>query len=332
LHKLRLPIWHRWRLVAAGPISSEMKEYLMHTNADAICGSASNYYYMQLPLWRKCNFFYFGSIHLSEDEGKPVLNETQRKCIQASTLYLANTQFEKRRLVKAGIPADKIKVLGVGVEEKFFEITAEEKQAFRKSLSIPQHGIVVGYAGRIERTKSVKLLLESFATIAATNPNVYLLMAGSGSDYIKELQDFSLQLGKEISDRIKWKANFEMKEKAAIFHNMDVLVLPSSNESFGIVFLEAWICKKPVIGAAIGAVRDVINENEDGLLMEINSSNSLTEQLIKLINNKALRTALGESGYNKVVANYTWDIITKRLREYYLSSVNTSNIKLTTNV
>ena len=68
--KIGLSLPESVKLKAYGPYSKSMKNFLMNVEADAFCGSSINYYFMQLPLWRKCNFFYYGSIHLDEDEQK----------------------------------------------------------------------------------------------------------------------------------------------------------------------------------------------------------------------------------------------------------------------
>jgi glycosyltransferase involved in cell wall biosynthesis len=91
------------------------------------------------------------------------------------------------------------------------------------------------------------------------------------------------------------------------------------------VFLEAWSCKKPVIGTSIGAIRNVISDEKDGLLINVNDEIHLAVQLGRLINNKTLRDDLGEAGFNKVKENYTWDIIVSRLRKCYVDGLNQSN-------
>jgi glycosyltransferase involved in cell wall biosynthesis len=321
LRKCRLPVPERMRAVAHGPYSTQMKGYLMRVSADAICASSAVYYYMQLPLWKKCNFFYFGSIHLTDDPGSKTLSRIQYKSILASTLYFANTNYEKNKLIKAGIPPEKITVLGVGVDVDAFKIEESRVCNFKKDLNLSEDAVVIAYAGRIEKTKNILTLIRSFEKLAREQKNVYLLIAGSGKEYAQHLQQFCNTLDEDISARIRWKVNFELAEKAALFHSIDILVLPSNNESFGIVFLEAWICKKPVVGSSIGAVMDVIDENVDGLLMKINDVDSLTQQLKKLVNNPQLRRELGESGYRKVKENYTWDIITARLRQCYTNAL-----------
>ncbi|MCW3110760.1 MAG: glycosyltransferase family 4 protein [Segetibacter sp.] len=309
-----------------GPYSAEMKKYLMQVQADAFCASSSNYYYMQLPLWKKCNFFYFGSIHWEHDESKTTLYPTQVASMNASTLCLANTAYEKTRMIKSGVKQEKIFVLGVGVDmEPFINVDAEDVAAFRKEIAVPADALLIGYAGRIERTKNVLLLIKAFEKISHQFPEIYLLIAGSASHYVAELQSYCNNLPAEIAARIKWQVNFPIEKKPRVFNSIDILVLPSHNESFGIVFLEAWSCKKPVIGASIGAVRDVISDGVDGLLMQMDNESSLAEKLTELIKSETLRKTMGENGFSKVKENYTWDIITTRLRQCYIDASLSKN-------
>jgi glycosyltransferase involved in cell wall biosynthesis len=313
-------------LTSYGPYSSSMKDYLMKVKADAFCASSSNYYFMQLPLWRKCHFFYFGSIHWEHDESRRTLYPRQVESINASTLCLANTVYEKNRLIKSGVKPEKIFVLGVGVDMKeFTSVDAADITVFKRNIGLPTDALLIGYVGRIEKTKNVFLLIKAFEKIANQFPHTYLLIAGSTSNYVDELKAYSQQLPKEISERIKWQLNFPVERKALLFNSLDILVLPSHNESFGIVFLEAWSCKKPVIGTSIGAVRDVIADGVDGLLMEIDNEVSLAEKLVKLITDETLRKTMGENGFRKVKENYTWDIIVSRLRQCYINGEAANN-------
>ncbi len=320
--KLGFSIPEKMLIKASGPYSPSMIKYLMTTDADAICGSSASYYYMQLPLWRKCNFFYLGAIHLNLNESKQAIYKTQLDSINASNRYIASTLYEKERLEALGVKKNKIVVIGTGVNPEDFVIDSNKVKDYRQSLGIPEHGVLIGYVGRIEKTKNVLHLLNSFLQSAKLHPNLYLLIAGAANTYLEELKEFAKQLPDSISSRIKWKGNFALEEKAHIFHSIDVLVLPSYNESFGIVFLEAWICKKPVIGVAIGAVKNVINNGVDGLLIDPHDNESLCNHLQNLSTNKALRDQLGERGYNKVIENYTWEKVTAKLRQSYLYALN----------
>ncbi|HEX8333456.1 MAG TPA: hypothetical protein VF622_12580, partial [Segetibacter sp.] len=140
-NKLSFTMPEKFTLQAYGPYSKSMKKYLMEVDADAFCGSSISYHYMQLPLWKQCNFFFYGSIHLDEDESKHAIFSTQLKAIKASTLYLANTAYEKQRLEKIGVDADKIFVLGTGVSIEDFVVKDEDVSSFRKELGIPEEAV-----------------------------------------------------------------------------------------------------------------------------------------------------------------------------------------------
>jgi glycosyltransferase involved in cell wall biosynthesis len=104
-------------------------------------------------------------------------------------------------------------------------------------------------------------------------------------------------------------------EKWALLAAADVLALPSRTESFGIVFLEAWLCRKPVIGARAGAVPDVVQHGVDGLLVEFGDVAGLADALRVLVTDPARAAQLGEHGYQKVQQRYTWDYQYARLQE-----------------
>lgn len=89
-----------------------------------------------------------------------------------------------------------------------------------------------------------------------------------------------------------------------------ILVLPSINnaESFGMVLIEAMACGVPVIGSNIGGIPDVINDQEDGLLVEPRNVSSLVTALTRLIEDPLLADHLSETAFRKVVNGYTWRV------------------------
>ncbi len=98
-------------------------------------------------------------------------------------------------------------------------------------------------------------------------------------------------------------------------------MLPSKEESFGIVFLEAWSFSKPVVGANIGAIASLIEDGTDGLLFEPDNPESLAEKLTLLINSEQLRNELGNNGHKKFSEQYTWDVVAKKFRDVYQSAI-----------
>jgi glycogen synthase len=97
------------------------------------------------------------------------------------------------------------------------------------------------------------------------------------------------------------------EEKRDAFAACDIFVLPSRYDSFGIVYLEAWRCGKPVIGAKVGAIPEVIEEDRDGLLVEFGDIEQLTSKMLYLLSHPDLCKELGENGRRKVIERFNWE-------------------------
>lgn len=96
----------------------------------------------------------------------------------------------------------------------------------------------------------------------------------------------------------------------------DVLLLPSENESFGWVLLEAWARRKPVMGNRFCApVAAVISDGEDGYLCA--TAAEIAQRLAQLIAQPGVAQKLGQAGYEKVARRYTWDVIGRKVRDLY---------------
>jgi glycosyltransferase involved in cell wall biosynthesis len=96
----------------------------------------------------------------------------------------------------------------------------------------------------------------------------------------------------------------------------DVLVLPSEHESFGMVFLEAWMRGKPVIGNRLcGPVASLIRHGQDGFLCA--DAQDIAERIVQLVADPQLARALGAAGRARVAARYTWEAIGRKVHAVY---------------
>ena len=114
---------------------------------------------------------------------------------------------------------------------------------------------------------------------------------------------------------------FAEGDKASIFDACDVFALPSIAESFGIVYLEAWLCEKPVIGARIGAVQCVIEDGQDGFLVDPHGTGELSEAILRLIGDPELCRRFGRRGREKTLASFTWSKVTDAVEAIYAESL-----------
>ena len=111
-------------------------------------------------------------------------------------------------------------------------------------------------------------------------------------------------------------------EKMDAFDACDIFVLPSRVDSFGIVYLEAWMCGKPVIGARVGSTPDVIRDGVDGLLVILGDAEDLATKILSLLNEPHLRQTMGTAGKERTLKYFTWQKVAEQIDEIYLNVTN----------
>ncbi len=309
-----------------GPWSPSMDRYIKNFDGDVICASSHSYKFMHYPLSKNAlkPFLFMGAIHFKEDEKPNAVDPQTLKSIKHSSCYIANTSYEKERLVDLGANTDKISVIGCGVDLSDYDISVSPAH-FRSKYDLG-HGKIIGFVGRHEPFKGIELLIDAMELLWKRGSDLQLIIAGSPTAYTDVIKAKVYSLGNHAS-KIRFISNFSDSEKSAIYNNLDVFVSVSTEESFGIVYLEAWACKKPVIGANIGAVKTVIDEGINGFLVEPGNVNDLAGKIEFLCNEEKKSSYMGNNGYRKVVNHYTWDMITHKYRELYEEAVKNYGIQ-----
>jgi glycosyltransferase involved in cell wall biosynthesis len=162
--------------------------------------------------------------------------------------------------------------------------------------------------------KNHPLLLKALAKLNQDrNPKAHVLIAGGGptENYLKNL---AKELG--IANEVHFLGFTD--QTPGILHHADVFVLTSKEEAFGIVYLEAALMKKPLVGATnTGAENVIITHEKTGLLFKNDNLEDLVAQLNRLIDDKELRTTLGQNAYNHVRANHSNGIGMEKMLEFY---------------
>ena len=106
------------------------------------------------------------------------------------------------------------------------------------------------------------------------------------------------------------------KIKQISFQVCDIFCLPSVSESFGLVYLEAWLNKKPVIGVNIPTSRELIENNHGGKCVEFGNIAELKKVIYSLINNRALLRNLAENGYQTAMKNFSFKNVSNNLEMF----------------
>lgn len=296
-----------------GPISRSMFKAMMSSDADVIIGTSSLYTHMLYPLIKRkpLPFIYFGAFHF-ENKNNSEIPKIILRAIKRSSAYIANTDYEKSVLVSKGVDERKIVSVGCGVDMELFKNT--DGADIREKYNIKQAPLV-GYIGRQASFKGIDSLLYAMREVWNKVPDAFLLIAGSETDFTLKITEIIKSLPQEQQRKVIHINSFDETEKAKLFNAIDVFVSVSRSESFGISYVEAWSCKKPVIGCDIEQIKSLISENKDGFIVAQANHAELANKIIKLISDKSLADAMGLNGYNKVKEKYTWHKIVENYRQ-----------------
>ena len=161
-----------------------------------------------------------------------------------------------------------------------------------------------------ERGKHHDSVLKALPKIIQAVPNVKYRIIGDGV-LRKELEDLATSLG--VLHAVEFKGRVSDEDLAKSYEEASVFVMPSEKEGFGIVFLEAWLRKIPVICGTQDASHEVVSHGVDGFAIHHDDIDSLSEKIIFLLENKNSAINMGKAGHQKVLENYLMNNFVERL-------------------
>lgn len=231
--------------------------------------------------------------------------------LRKADAIIALTNYELEYLVTKSIPKEKIHVIGAGVNPN--EFIDADGERFKAKYDLNDSQLILFMGNRIP-TKGIFTLIESMRYVKQHFPNSQLVLAGKSR---KEYAQYYSNLPPALKSAIVDVGVLPKQEKADAFAAADIFVMPSKFESIGLVYLEAWMCSTPVIGSYSKTLSCVINDGEDGFLIDFGDSVMLGKKIVYLLKNDVLREEMGKAGKKKVLKNYTWNGITSKIEELY---------------
>jgi glycosyltransferase involved in cell wall biosynthesis len=209
-----------------------------------------------------------------------------------------------------------------GVDTNLFHPTADSHQVYQE-YGIAEDTFVLLFVGALDRAhhfKGVPYLLQAFAKLQLDDANMMLLVVGDG-----DLKEYFASLAGDlnISAKTVFPGSRQHNDLPAFYAASDIAVLPSlPPESFGMVLIEAMACGKPVIASNLPGVRSVVNDGEDGLLVEPGNVADLAAKIQQLLDDPQRRQEMGKRGRAKVERQYSWDAIGAKLEQIYHNVVS----------
>lgn len=170
---------------------------------------------------------------------------------------------------------------------------------------------------RVDPQKNQLLLIDAFARIADQLPDHHLVLIGPCvvESYAKQVLERAAPLG----DRFLLIPGLPPDEDLlpSAFRAAETFVLPSMHEPFGIVILEAWAARCPVIAARVGGIPGFTRDGENILLFPSGDAEALSRHLLTLAADAGRRNALATAGHDEAARDYDWPVIARRMLSNY---------------
>ena len=241
----------------------------------------------------------------------------EEQVIAESDRLVANTAFEARDLV-ACYDADPARttVVQPGVDLERFR----PGPADRARLGLPATGKIVAFVGRIQPLKAPDVLISALPFLRADDVTLVICggPSGSGLDRPTALIELAASLG--VSDKVVFLPPQDGDDLATLYRCADLVAVPSYNESFGLVAVEAQACGTPVVAAAVGGLVTAVRDGVSGVLVDGHEPAEWARVLDRLLAAPRLRRRLS-TGAVAHASDFSWDRTAEGLLRVYREAV-----------
>ncbi len=219
-------------------------------------------------------------------------------------------------LLTLGVDKNRILLIPPGISPEKLPSNTPDNELSKFGLSQKQYILTLC---RLVKRKGVDLAIRAFAEIADEFPNLFFVIAGDGPES-PDLKALSDKLG--LAEQVIFMGKVNDLTKQALFQGCEFFVmpnrpLPGDMEGFGIVFLEAAMFEKAVIGGNNGGVPDAVVNGETGLLADTSDSHRpLADSMLKLLQNYELAEKMGKVGHDRAIGKFSWEKIGSRFAEF----------------
>lgn len=265
-----------------------------------------------------------GRPHVALVVSRHILNSHNKKDPIHAVLYrrvdymLVLSQTMRRNLASTfPIPEKKLRIVNLSIDLDRFNPNLIDRSAMREEWHIPENAFVVGLVGRLDPMKGQDLMVKALAQVRKTYPDVYGVMVGNetpGLDgrYLKELQESIRQLHLEDSILL----HGAKKDVPQVMAALDLFVMPSWSEAFGLVALEAMAMGLPCILGRGGSAEEMASSS-GAELVRPQDAYDLARKIIMLRNSPEIRAEMKRLGRDYVLKNHSKNVRLYKTLEVY---------------
>ncbi len=253
----------------------------------------------------RANFF---GLTLSWVTGVPCVATAHNHCIQLNWMFhsgviavsRATSRFQKTYNL---VCPSRLHIIHNFLDpHRFSDVPTQAALHVRSEFGIEEKNPVIGIVGDVVPRKGLIYLVTALKEIRNVIPDVRLLVVGSGpSSYVGKVKVRAELTG--VSSCILWAGHRE--DIPEILKSLDLFVLPSRNEPFGLAVLEAMASGLPVVATSVGGLQECVVANVTGFLVQPSNPRVLAKAVISLLQDKQLRHRFGEAGRKRVCNHFS---------------------------
>jgi D-inositol-3-phosphate glycosyltransferase len=250
----------------------------------------------------------------------------EEQVVEAADLIVANTHEEARQLVDLyDAESARLRVITPGVNLDMFR--PADKVAARRRLGMAPEGFAVMFAGRIQPLKAPDVVIEAVAELVRRRPALRDRLvvpviggpSGSGLETPRGLVDLATSLG--VADLVRFVPPVEQAALVDYYRAASLVVVPSYNESFGLVAIEAQACGTPVVAANVGGLPTAVLDRETGVLIDGHDPRDYADVIGRLLDDDATRDAMARAGADHA-RQFGWEVTAHRTLEAYSAAAD----------
>jgi glycosyltransferase involved in cell wall biosynthesis len=230
--------------------------------------------------------------------------------LRRADLITCTSQVMTRAVERLAQPNTPIYVVPFGVDLTRFRPRPHPKS--------PGEPTVIGTARSLEKLYGIEYLLRAFGSLFHQNGDLRLLIVGDGTQR-PVLESLASEL--KIAGSTRFAGRVPHEQVIRYLHEMDIFVVPSLQESFGVAAVEAAAAGLPVVASSVGGLPEVVVDGETGFLVPPADIEALRRRLSQLITDPALRQRMGQAGRAFVKAHYDWQVNATQMERLYQSLV-----------
>jgi phosphatidylinositol alpha-1,6-mannosyltransferase len=246
-----------------------------------------------------------------------ILQRVMLKVLSGSSRVLPMSRYTCSILQELGIDEQLVSIIPGGVNPSDFSSAKDSKDIIKK-YNLEDKKVILTVATLIYPYKGHDRVIRAMPKVLERIPNAVYMIVGEGP-LQPMLEVLIRDLG--LEEHVIFAGFVAGEELPSYYHACDIFIMPSSEdrskgyvEGFGIVYLEANACCKPVIAGRCGGALDAVVDGKTGLLVDPLSIEEIAKALIKLLSDEEYAKKLGENGRERVRKEFDWKIIAEKQR------------------